>query len=133
MGRPLPKSWHVLSMTPLPHMLTRVGPRSLELASIGAPMLREPPERFFRPEAFPVHEGDRFDAGNLHATILQAHNGGAQRVRFDFDHPLDDEHFVLLIAGPEGLVPIEVPAEGKPVPIPLPKIPGLGAPRLKSG
>lgn len=131
MGRDLPASWHVLSMTPRPHMLTRVGPRSLELASIGAPMLREPPERFFRPEAFPVHDGDTFDAGNLRATILEAKDGGALRVRFDFDHDLDPEHFVLLIAGPEGLMPIDVPAQGKPIPVPMPKIPGLGAPRLE--
>lgn len=131
MGRPLARSWHVLSMSLHPHALTRTAENTLELSSINGSMLQEPPERFFRPEEQPLAVGDIRDAGEIRATVMSVRGDGPDRVRFEFEGDLDSSDYVLLIINERGLTSIDMPAVGASIPIKPPRVPGMPAPLLR--
>ena len=67
----------------------------------------------------PVSVGQIFARGGLLVTVLQTRNGGASRLLFAFDRPLEDPSLVFLISSPRGLVRFALPPVGGRVEIPL--------------
>jgi hypothetical protein len=118
LGRPVPRSWRVLSMSHRAHVVSRVAARSLELSTVDGPMLADPPEQFFRPADRPLRPGERVEIDGLRATIVAMHGHAPNRVRFDFDRDLDDPSLVFLVHAPDGLHPVPMPPVGGAFPIP---------------
>lgn len=114
LDRPVPASWHALAIGPRPHLLRKLDEHTLELSSVGAAMHAEYQETLFRAPRDALHEGDRVDVGIFRATVRKEKPGeGPVSVVFRFDRRLDDPQLVFLEAGPDGLVPLVLPAKGQ--------------------
>lgn len=104
-GRPLPRSWWVLSMAPTMQQVTRVSDRALEYAVIGDTMMTTPIEQFFRHPDDPLQAGDVVELEGLHIEILEvAEGGGIRRVRFTFDRKLEHRSLRFFVLGSRGFV-----------------------------
>ena len=124
--RPAPATWHVLAMGDRRLVVRRADERSLELSSLGRPLLDQPQETLFRPPSAPLALGEEIDLGLLTARVVHLHpSGGPDAVRFTFDRPLGDPSLVVLAAGPEGLQPFVLPEPGRATVVPPPELPGL--------
>jgi hypothetical protein len=98
-------------------------PRSIELSSVGSAMHVQLQEILFRSPRDALHPGDRIDIGLFTVTVLTERPEGPAALKFRFDRPLDDPSLVFLHAGPEGLVPIELPPVGGTQAVQPPRVP----------
>ena len=104
-GKPMPKSWWVMSLAPHPHKLVRKGKRVLEMEVIGGVMLRGPVEQLFRRPDAPFAEGDVVKLDGVQAKILQVDDEGRPwKVRWRFDESVDDPSLVFLLATKKGML-----------------------------
>lgn len=128
-GKPKPRSWWVLSMSPRPHRLHRIGPRSLELEVVGGAMLRGPVEQLFRRPDAALHEGDVVDLPGLEIRIMTvAPDGAPTRVRYTFERTLDDPLLQFLLVTPRGPIRYPMGPVGATMPIPAPALSVSGEP-----
>lgn len=124
--RPTPATWHVLAMGDRRLVVRRSDERSLELSTLGRPLLDQPQETLFRAPTRPLALGEPVDLGLLDVEVVHLHpSGGPDAVRFSFDRPLDDPSLVFLAAGPDGLHPFALPEPGRATAVPPPELPGL--------
>jgi hypothetical protein len=121
-GLPVPRAWHVLSMTPRPHLVVRVDRRTIDVSAVGGGMLRQTSERFFRP-AGPLATGDRLGSGEMEVEILALGGGPPDRIRFRFPRDLDDPRYLFLVPERDGLRPFALPAVGRSALTALPRLP----------
>jgi hypothetical protein len=114
-----PETHWTLSPSILPYVLTRPSRAALEIELPAGELLTSTYESIFRTLEAPVSVGQTFVRGGLLVTVLQTRNGGASRMLFAFDRPLEDPSLVFLISSPRGLVRFAVPPVGGRVEIPL--------------
>ena len=96
LGLPTPRRWHVLSIAPFAHRLTRPAADTLVLEVVGGQMMTSPFEQLFRDGAHPLEAGDAVDLGDLRARVLEVGDQGPTRVEFRFTHPVDDPSYLFL-------------------------------------
>ena len=124
LGRPLPRSWHVLAMGDRPYLVRRFGRDTLEVGAVGSGMHYGPHEALFRPVSEALTLGDEVDAGVFRAEVIHERPGkGPDVVLFRFRRPLDDPSLVFLEVGPRGLQPFAIPPEQRTVAVKPPKLP----------
>jgi hypothetical protein len=114
-----PETHWTLSPSILPYVLTRPGVAALEIALPSGELLTSTYESIFRTLEAPVSVGQTFARGGLLVTILETRGGGASRVLFSFDRPLEDPSLVFLISSARGMVRFYPPPVGGRVEIPL--------------
>jgi hypothetical protein len=114
-GKPVPPSWRVLSIAPCDHVLKRIDRRSLELSCLNGKMLATMPEKLFRSSARPLHAGEVIEAGVMTVEILETSDIYPTRVRFRFEKPLEDRHFLFLRWKEGTLRKASVPGTGETV------------------
>lgn len=123
-GRPMPRSWWVLSMAPHPHLLTRTAPDTIELSVVGGSMLSGPVEQLFRRPSQPLRVGDEVHLDGMRVRILGVDpKSRPNRVEYRFDAPVDDPSIVFLLCTRKGLIRYPMGPVGVPLPIPPPKLP----------
>lgn len=114
-GRSVPRSAHVLSGSPYPVVLERVGPRSLVLSYLfGGSLLRGAFERIFRSPDAPLTAGQVITIPGMRVQVLAVDaRGRPTRMRMDFEHDLEDPRlrFVHQVRGLQ-LAPVSLPAVG---------------------
>jgi hypothetical protein len=123
LGRPMPKSWHVLTMGGRPVLARRHGDRTLEVASVGKAMHNENQEMLFRKPSEGLHVGDEVRLTLFTAEIVHERGGSPDSILFHFRWSLDDPRLVFLAPGPDGLAPLAKLAPGEATAIKPPIIP----------
>ncbi len=96
LGKPVPRSWRVLSIAPCDQSLKRTDSHSLELSCLDGRMLATVPERLFRSPSLPLHKGDVIRAGAMTAEILETDGPFPTKVGFSFEKALDRPDFLFL-------------------------------------
>ena len=97
LGLSVPRSWHVLSLAPHDHRLTRTDASSLELEVLDGEMMTTVFEKLYRPPRPFLRPGDRFAHGPLKVEILRVRpGGGPDRVSYRFDRNLDDPSLFVI-------------------------------------
>ena len=110
--------WRVLSLAPHDHVLTRTGPRTLELEVVGGTMMRSLFEELYRDREHPLVPGTVLERGMFRVKILEAVDGAPTRVSFDFDRDLDDPTLRFLVWGEDGFARAHLPEAGETLPVP---------------
>jgi hypothetical protein len=111
-GMPKPRAWWGLTFSPEPHVFTRTGPASFELALTRGRFLTSEFEHIFRGPTHPLPQGAKVSLKGMEVTVLEADAGGPKRVGFVFDTPLEDPSLVLLHWRDGALRRFTPPAEG---------------------
>ncbi len=118
-GRPVPRSWHVLTMTPDTARFTRTSPTRLEVSvDTEEGMLEVPTALFFRSLNRPLRVGDVQRAGGMTIETLAVGKWGPTRLAFEFDAPIDGDSRVFLMLTPSGILRVPLPREGAPLILP---------------
>ncbi len=113
-----PATIRTLSFTSGPVLLLRSASRSLELVSSKAPLFSIGPTDMFRNFDVPVRKDESVDLAGMRATILQlSDDGRPRRLRFDFDHDIDDPRIGWFVEGEHGFREQELPEVGRGEPI----------------
>lgn len=110
-----PERWWCLSMTRADHAMVRTGARTLQLSSLGEPMLTSVGEQLLRSPRSRFAVGDTVRTAGYQATVLALREGMPQSVRFDFARDLDDPLYAWLQWTAQGLRPLAVPRVGATV------------------
>jgi hypothetical protein len=71
----------------------------------------------------PLFVNERFQSGELAATVLDVQDGRAMRVLFELREPLESSRYVLLMQTSRGLTPISFPPQGQSRIIPAAALP----------
>jgi hypothetical protein len=71
----------------------------------------------------PLVVNERFESGELAATVLDVEDGRAMRVLFELREPLESSRYVLLMQTTRGLTPISFPPPGESRIIPAASLP----------
>jgi len=101
-GRPLPKAWHFLTMSPYGYRMTRVDERTLEMEWVNGEMQTTLPEQLVRNHLHPLVPGDVVNLDAFDAKILDVGERGPTRVQFTFREPLESPKLAFYIWGREG-------------------------------
>lgn len=126
--RVYPASWHVLVIGQRRLLVRRSDPHTLELSTLGQPLLDQPQETLFRNPPQALHTGDTADVGLFVAQITHERPPlGPDAIQFRFDRPLDDPQLVFLQTGADGLLPWTPPPVGRAVVLAPADLPGLRA------
>jgi hypothetical protein len=120
--RPAPASCQLLMGGWGALQLTRINPRAFVLDRIN---------RAFTPQdvyasAFnrrPLFVNERFQSGELTATVLDVQDGRAMRVLYELSEPLESSRYVLLMQTSRGLTPVAFPPAGQSRMIPAAALP----------
>ncbi len=105
--RPVTQRWLATSIDPV--NLTRLSARSLEVTVASGVDVGE----FFRPRNQPFWPGQRVTLGGFDVHVLAVTRAGLpSRVRFDFEHALEDERYVWLTWDGQRYVTFPPPAIG---------------------
>lgn len=124
LGRPLPRTFHVLTMGGRPILVRRHGARTLELQSVGKAMHNENQEMLFRKPEHGLRTGDEVRLSLFTAQVVHEREGqGPDAILFHFRWPLEDPRLVFLAPGPNGLEPFEMLAPGQATAVKPPIIP----------
>ncbi len=124
-GLPVPARWAVLSMTPSPLLLVRLDANTLDLRSLGTPMLTTAMETMYRAPWRPLAVGQPVRGAGLVAEVMEREGGYPRQVRFRFDRDLDAPGTLVVVATANGLVPLRLPPVRGGTVIPPPGVPGL--------
>jgi hypothetical protein len=140
-GHPLPRSVHVLSGAFADaHLLTRTGPRELDIAVAHRPTLGILGS-VYRPADAPFRGGERIALDAFELIVLRAEQGQPRRWRVRFPEPLEDSGYLFLQSTPRGLRRLPLPKVGARIllpeaapPRPLPHVnaPVNSPPRLRT-
>jgi hypothetical protein len=118
-----PRSAWTLNPGFLPYWLTRTGARQLEMEIVGGTLLTGLFERVFRTHEVEVRVGQLFRLQGVAFTVLEVRDGGASRIRAEFDRPLEDPSLQFLIPSESGMSRFVPPAIGQRVFVPVPPFP----------
>jgi hypothetical protein len=111
-----PATVRTLSYTRGPVLILRPTSRSLELVSNDSTLFSIGPSDLFR--SFPIEGGSVVDLVGMRATVEKVSDDGRpHRIRFDFDHDLDDPSVVWIVEGARGFRDQKLPAVGYGEPI----------------
>jgi hypothetical protein len=116
-GMPQPRAWWTLTLSPEPHVLTRTGPASLELALTRGRFLTSEFEIMFRSQRHPLPQGSQVKLKGMTVTVVEADAEGPTRLGFEFDTPLEDPSLVLLHWRDGALRRFTPPPQGERVPL----------------
>lgn len=116
------RSWDNLTLGSYELVVTRTGPRTLEVEVVGAQLFSTAPERLHNPQGTRLLRGDTRTGKTFEVEILADNGLGPTKVAFRFDRDLEDSSLAILAWGTEGLVPAEFAADG--VTLHLPPAPG---------
>lgn len=118
-GRPAPRSWHVLTMTPHALRITRTSLTAVELAvDSDEGMLEVPTALFFRAASLPLTVGDVVRVAGMEMEVLALGRWGPTRLACRFDTPLESASRVFLMLTPQGIVRAPVPQTEVPLVLP---------------
>lgn len=111
-------SWSVLAQGD--HVLVmRHDARTLDLVSpAGGSIFPAGLDQIFRSDDEHFHSGDSVATPDMKVTVLEANAAGPRRVRFEFDHDLDDGSTTWLSEGTFGVSPVTLPKVGFGLPLP---------------
>jgi len=98
--------------------------RTVTLTSRGAPLRANPFERVFCAQRATPAAGTVFRTPIFTATVLASEPDGFRRVRFTFEHELDDERYRFLVWQGGRWSRIPPPAVGQTVELPATEPPG---------
>ena len=121
-GHPVPAVYRRLSPAYRPHDLTRLSSRALELRVLGGSPAGTASGSLYRRADRPLLQGERFELRGLAVQVLQTLHGQPYRMRFEFDHPLEDPRYLFVHATPAGLQPIQPPPLGETIRLRLPRV-----------
>lgn len=124
-GREMPESCRLLSAAPYAHDVYRVAENAISMSVLGGTMMEEDFEYLYRSLEHPFHVGDVFRLDGMTAEIEQLVGGLPKRVRFTFDHPLDDPRYVFLYSDQHGYRHVELPPVGEKLRLPRAQFPNL--------
>jgi hypothetical protein len=110
-GRPAPRRWHVLAMTPDPLLLERKTADVLELSANNGSVLA-PSASLFRAAGAPLLAGESVTMGGISVTVLELDGWWPRRIRCRFDASLDDAKWSFLTWSLDGLKRFRMPAVG---------------------
>lgn len=122
-GKPLPKTWWVISMARCDHRVRRTGPDTLELERVCGRFLQSSSELLFRSRKHPLSEGDSVLMQGLRATVLAAGEGGPSRIELKFDQSLEDPSLLFMAWNENRLRHIQPPPVGQSILLPWKSIP----------
>jgi hypothetical protein len=111
-GKPVPRAWRTLSLSPEGHVFTRTGPASFELELTQGRFHTSEFEAIFRAPRYRLTAGAQVELEHMRATVLAADEQGPTRLGFEFDAPLESPSFVFLHWRDGGLRRFEPPAVG---------------------
>jgi hypothetical protein len=114
-GRPLPRSWWTLSLSPHRTVLTRTSSTSIELTVPAGHFLDSDLEQSVRSPRHPLQAGDRIELEGLTVSVLAADAEGPTAIGFDLGVPLEDRSLVLLSWQGGALRPFTPPGIGERV------------------
>ena len=117
-GFPLPKSYYPISACPCANEVTRTAPNELVLRGMGSLYLASGEENMFQSPHRLWREGETVSLEGMTVRTEQVYEGHPSRLRFTFDHPLEDPSYVFLTALPFGIVRWTPPALGEQVLVP---------------
>lgn len=92
---PMPEQWWPLSYMPKHFKYTRVGENALELQFLDDKCLYDNPAVLGRSSDNPLEKGEELVFRGLRIHILDVNKKGPTRLRFTFDHSLDDPQYVF--------------------------------------
>ncbi|WP_394841870.1 hypothetical protein LZC95_32945 [Pendulispora brunnea] len=113
--KPLPRTTHLLTMSPRDHRLKRIDARTLEISILGGTLLDNALEFVVRPPDHPLLAGDRLPLGPWAVLILEDTDGRPTRFSVTFDRPLDDPSLAFIIWHEGALRPLSLPPVGEEV------------------
>ncbi len=120
-GHARPRSWHTLSMAPVPLLVQRPSAQTLVLSPARGAWLDTPPERFFRPADAPMTPGTRVSLGVAEVELLRVDaQGRPAAIRVDFAEPLESERY-LFVRSVGALEPLPLPPIGGATMVPAPR------------
>jgi hypothetical protein len=111
-GKPVPRAWRTLSLSPESHVFTRTGPASFELELTQGRFHTSEFEAIFRAPRYRLTAGAQVELEHMRATVLAADEQGPTRLGFEFDAPLESPSFVFLHWKDGGLRRFQPPAVG---------------------
>ncbi len=111
-GRPLPRVWRALTMTPAAERLVRTSINSFELIAKNGVLLDLATTNLLRSADAPFHVGDHVEVTGLAVDVLEMAPWGPSKVRFRFDTNLDDPSLVFLQMSTNGLRRFRIPKVG---------------------
>jgi hypothetical protein len=110
-----PLSYHVGSLAPYPHTLTRTGERRLELSPRGGRMLDTDFEQVFRASVYPLRQGDTAHTDAFDVEVLEVVDGKPVRIALTFAFALDDPKLLLVNHGRDGVTEVVPPTMGESI------------------
>ena len=111
-GRPMPRSWWVLSGAPRAHDVTRPAPRVLEMSVLGGRMLDSDFENICRSDRYPMKLNQTVKLDGLQVQIRALLGGKPLKVRYTFERDLEDPCYVFLHSTFRGLIRFPIPPVG---------------------
>ncbi|MDD9967738.1 MAG: hypothetical protein OXR73_16000 [Myxococcales bacterium] len=112
-GLPLPKSYRRLSGSSLPHDLTRLSERELQVMAHGGALPGTMAGSLYRPIDRPIKTGDHFELPGLKIHIKAAWGGNPVTMVYAFDRSLDHPSLWFVHASHKGLRRIKPPGVGE--------------------
>lgn len=122
-GRPLPRSWRILSAAPRAHDIYRTAGNQLEFRVLGDTMMGYDLETFYRAERFAFRRGDTIRVDGLQVEITHLIAGKPSVVRFTFDRDLEDPGYLFLHSSGAGMHRFIPPPLGEKVRLPKARFP----------
>jgi hypothetical protein len=115
------RSWWTLSLSPLGHRLTRTGPTTLRLATVGGDFFTSEWEKVFRPARRALGPGEDVELPGLSVRVVSR-----SEIELDLHRPLEDPSLRFVTYREGGLRRVRLPPPGGEVF--LPAVRGLLAP-----
>ncbi len=123
-GKTQPARCWTLSLTPAPHLLMRDTESSFLLTTTnGFTMFATAPEQLLRDPREPLAIGTRVDLDGMVVTIKSMLRGRPNRIRVEFDVPLEHRSLRFVIPQAHGIEGFTMPKVGQTVTVPAPVIP----------
>jgi hypothetical protein len=120
---PLPRCYWRLTGSGAPHEMVRVAPNAIEVDSLTDWLDNQMVGSLYRSADAGFQPGDVVTLRGLKVEVLATIGPHPRRMRFTFEHSLDDPSYLFLHSTPEGMRRYRVPALGKMQQMPPPEGP----------